>query len=165
MTNSGPLNSLLFVCLGNICRSPAAENVMFKLLQDAGLTGRVSCDSAGTSNEHAGQPPDRRMRQAGMNRGLPMSGIARQVTAADLDVFDLIVAMDDANYAALQRLAGATNRHKIQRFCSYLQQHQDTEVPDPWYGGAAGFEHVLDLLEDGCTQLLAQIQRSHQNGT
>ncbi|MGC3980899.1 MAG: low molecular weight protein-tyrosine-phosphatase [Steroidobacteraceae bacterium] len=158
MNKRESITSILFVCLGNICRSPAAENVMRKLLQDAGLDKHVRCDSAGTSNEHEGDPPDRRMCAAGSRRGLPMTGSARQVTRADLDAFDLILAMDDSNHAGLLRLANNSNRHKIRRFCDYLRHHVAKEVPDPWYGGASGFEHVLDLLEDGCAQLVVEIQ-------
>lgn len=153
-----PISSILFVCMGNICRSPAGENVMRRLLEDAGLADAVRCDSAGTLDYHTGEPPDSRMCAAGRRRGLPMTGTARQVTRADLDAFDLILVMDNDNYAALARLATAGNRHKIKRFCEYCSAHTETEVPDPYYGGASGFEQVLDLLEDGCAQILKQIK-------
>lgn len=153
--------SILFVCLGNICRSPAGENVMRKLLKDAGLGEDVVCDSAGIMGYHLGEPPDARMIAAGRGRGLPMTGIGRQVTRADLDSFDLVLAMDNANYAGLIKLANDGNRDKIKRFCDYCVSHRDTEVPDPYYGDAAGFEYVLDLLEDGCAQILRQVQASH----
>nr|WP_281384346.1 low molecular weight protein-tyrosine-phosphatase [Pelagicoccus albus] len=146
--------------MGNICRSPSGENVMRKLLEDAGLADSVKCDSAGTIGYHTGNPPDPRMTVAGKKRGLPMTGSARQVTAEDLDEFDLILAMDDANYADLLALSTPENEHKIKRFCDFCIQHPDTEVPDPYYGGAQGFEHVLDLLEDGCLQILKEIQSS-----
>jgi protein-tyrosine phosphatase len=151
------ITSILFVCMGNICRSPAGENVMRRQLQKAGLADQIVCDSAGTIGYHAGDAPDSRMCVAGQQRGLPMTGIARQVTRADLDKFDLILAMDDDNYAELEQLATSNNRHKLKRFCEYCVSHPDTEVPDPYYGNAAGFEHVLDLLEDGCAQLVKQI--------
>ncbi len=160
MKNPSPaITSLLFVCMGNICRSPAGENVMRKLLQDEGLDDHVLCDSAGTIGYHAGNPPDARMSSAGRKRGLPMSGSARQVAAQDLDRFDLILAMDEANHQDLMALATDENRHKVKRFCDYCVQHSDTEVPDPYYGGSQGFEHVLDLLEDGCAQILAEIKK------
>jgi protein-tyrosine phosphatase len=157
-----PLRSILFVCLGNICRSPAAEYVMRARLVAAGLGDVVRCDSAGTSREHAGDPPDRRMRLAALRRGLELGGTARQVRAHDLDDFDLVLAMDEANHAALLRLSSADNRHKLGRFCSFLTRHPDREVPDPWYGGAAGFDYVLDLLEEGCETLLAHIRTTRQ---
>lgn len=151
------IDSILFVCLGNICRSPAGENVMRRLLQQAGLGQVIRCDSAGLIGYHAGSPPDARMRSAGMRRGLPMTGTARQVTRADLDAFDLVLAMDDDNFRGLLQLASDANRHKVHRFCSYCTRHPDREVPDPYYGGVAGFEYVLDLMEDGCQGLLGQL--------
>lgn len=153
-----PISSILFVCMGNICRSPAGENVMRKLLGEAGLGDRIRCDSAGTIGYHKGSPPDRRMSDAGRRRGLPMTGSARQVTANDLERFDLVLAMDEDNFAELARLATDGNRHKIRKFCDYCVGHDDTFVPDPYYGGDEGFEHVLDLLEDGCAQILAEAQ-------
>ncbi len=140
--------------MGNICRSPAAENVMRRQLEQAGLADAVRCDSAGTIGYHAGNPPDPRMAVAGRRRGLPMTGAARQVTAADIDAFDLVLAMDEANLRDLKALASPASRHKLRPFCSYLARHREAEVPDPYYGGAQGFEHVLDLLEDGCSQIL-----------
>ena len=154
------ISSILFVCMGNICRSPSGENVMRKLLEQAGLDCSVKCDSAGTIGFHTGNPPDCRMAQAGRKRALPMTGSARQVTASDMERFDLILAMDDANHADLIELAAPEHRSKIKRFCEYCIEHSDTEVPDPYYGGAQGFEHVLDLLEDGCSQILKAIQEN-----
>jgi len=151
------IRSILFVCMGNICRSPAGENVMRRLLEEAGLDGHIRCDSAGLIDYHVGEPPDARMSSAGRRRGLPMTGSARQVTRADLDAFDLILAMDDDNYRGLMALASDQHREKIRRFCSYCSRHPDKEVPDPYYGGSAGFEHVLDLMEDGCKGVLAQL--------
>lgn len=131
---------------------------MRKLLDDSGLADKVHCDSAGTIGYHTGNPPDPRMSVAGRKRGLPMTGSARQVTAEDLDTFDLILAMDDENFADLERLSTPDNRYKIKRFCEFCIQYSDTEVPDPYYGGEQGFEHVLDLLEDGCSQILERIK-------
>lgn len=158
MAQTTPIKSILFVCMGNICRSPSGENVMQKRLDEAGLSDSVRCDSAGTIGYHTGNAPDPRMTSSGRKRGYAMTGSARQVTPADLDEFDLILAMDNDNFADLERLSSPDNRHKIKRFCDYCIQFSDTEVPDPYYGGAQGFEHVLDLLEDGCSQILKQIQ-------
>lgn len=144
--------------MGNICRSPAGENVMRKLLEEAGLDDKVRCDSAGTISYHTGNPPDPRMSAAGRKRGLPMTGSARKVTEQDLEDFDLILAMDDENFTELEHLSPPECRHKIKNFCGYCIHHPDTQVPDPYYGGEQGFEHVLDLLEDGCARILKQIQ-------
>lgn len=157
MTTSPPTRSILFVCMGNICRSPAGENVMRKKLEDAGIAEQVLCDSAGTHDYHIGEAPDSRMRSAGLQRGLPMTGVARHVTRDDLDQFDLILAMDDDNYAQLLKMSTQHNRYKIKKFCSYCVRHDDRFVPDPYYGDSQGFEHVLDLLDDGCEQILLQI--------
>lgn len=161
MSDSQPIKSILFVCMGNICRSPSAENVMRKFLEEEGLENQVRCDSAGTINYHAGRSPDPRMTVAGKRRGYAMTGTARQVTAKDLDEFDLIIAMDNDNFADLEKLATDSNKHKLKKFCEYCVHHSDTEVPDPYYGGAEGFEHVLDLLEDGCEEILEQILAKH----
>jgi len=146
--------------MGNICRSPSGENVMRKLVEEAGLSSDVEIDSAGTIGFHTGNPPDPRMSSAGKRRGLPMTGSARQVNKSDLQRFDLVLAMDNDNYADLQNMASNdTERSKIKLFCDYCSQHSEREVPDPYYGGAQGFEHVLDILEDGCTQILDILQK------
>lgn len=132
---------------------------MRKLLEDASINeDSVLCDSAGTIGYHTGNTPDHRMTQAGRKRGLPMTGSARQVTANDMKQFDLILAMDDENYDNLFELSAPEDREKIKRFCEYCTEYPDTEVPDPYYGGSQGFEHVLDLLEDGCSQILKTVQ-------
>lgn len=159
MSSQHRIRSILFVCLGNICRSPAGENVMRRQLDNVGLADEVRCDSAGTGGYHIGAPPDTRMRIAGQKRGLPMTGSARKLTPADLDAFDLILAMDDENYRDLISLATENNRQKIKRFSSYFSRYSATEVPDPYEGSSKDFEHVLDLLEDGCAQILREIQR------
>ena len=152
------MTSVLFVCLGNICRSPAAEAVMTKFAADAGLD--LTIDSAGTSAYHAGERADERMRTHGEKRGFQLLSRSRQVTWADLKNFDLILAMDQSNYQGLQRLAGAdAAAHKIKMFCQYCQAQTHDEVPDPYYGGAAGFELVYDILEDGCQGLVDQLQK------
>lgn len=147
---------LLFVCLGNICRSPAGENVMSHLIDEAGLTSRFEVDSAGTAGYHIGNGPDPRMRTAATNRGIPMTGKARQVKPADFEEFDWIFAMDRSNYDDLQAVERRCQNPtaKLVLFCDFCEKHTETEVPDPYYGGAEGFETVLDLLEDGCSAFL-----------
>jgi protein-tyrosine phosphatase len=150
---------LLFVCLGNICRSPAADGVMRDVVEKSGLSARIEIDSAGTEGWHSGKLPDQRMRQAASARGLTLDHRARQFKAADLERFDLILAMDrdnERNIRALDR----EKRHadKIRLFCDFCSDHAEREVPDPYYGGPEGFEHVLDLIEDGCEGLLREVK-------
>jgi protein-tyrosine phosphatase len=150
---------LLFVCLGNICRSPAAENLMRHLLAQKGLADQVLCDSAGTSSYHIGASPDRRMTSAAKAKGMMMTGNARQFTRQDFEDFDLILAMDRANYRDILALdPQGQYRHKVKLMVDYAQYHRDREVPDPYYGGEEGFNYVLELLEDACSGLLAEIQ-------
>lgn len=151
---------ILFVCLGNICRSPAGENVMNHLLEKTGLTQRFSVDSAGTAGFHTGNPPDLRMAKAARNRGIAMNGRARQVTPSDFTEFDWIFAMDRSNYedlAAIRKRCESPTANLV-LFCDFCESHQETEVPDPYYGGPEGFEKVLDLLEDGCGTFLRRWQ-------
>lgn len=150
----------LFVCMGNICRSPAGEAVFRTLVEREGLDELMDCDSAGTIDYHRGSPPDVRMRQEGQRRGILVNGSARQVTAQDLQDFDLVLAMDQANLDYLRELATKhPGRARIEAFCDYLTTFDDREVPDPYYGGADGFAHVFDLLEEGCAELVRSIQR------
>ena len=143
---------ILFVCMGNICRSPAGEGVLAKRVAEAGLSDRIEIDSAGTIGMHYGQPADARMRAAAAKRGYDR---ARQVTAADLDDFDLVLTMDQDNRSGVLALAtNDTQRDRVRSFCSFCENHSETEVPDPYYGGSQGFEQVLDLLEDGCQAVL-----------
>lgn len=151
---------LLFVCLGNICRSPAAENIMNYLIERENLLDQIVCDSAGTSAYHIGEPPDRRMTAAAKQRGIVMTGRGRQFTQADFDEFDLILAMDRDNFAEICYLDPTGNyRHKVHLMCSFCTQHTLKEVPDPYYGGAEGFNQVLTLLEDACQGLLTYVQQ------
>ena len=157
--------NILFVCLGNICRSPAAEGVFLHLLNERGLSDRFVVDSAGTGGWHTGNPADRRMQAAAARRGIQLLSRARQISLDDLSDFDLVLTMDDANLAAVQGLAReAGNRATatVRPMPSYSQRFSETEVPDPYYGGEAGFEHVLDLLEDACSNLLDEL--SSQEG-
>jgi len=150
---------ILFVCMGNICRSPAAEGVMRAKLHEAGLAQIAAVDSAGTIDYHVGKQPDKRMLQASAARGVPLHHLARQVRAEDLREFDLILAMDRDNLADITSLdPHGRFRGKIKLFCEFCTEHDETEVPDPYHGGPAGFELVLDLLEDGCTELVRRIQ-------
>jgi len=150
---------LLFVCLGNICRSPAADGVMRDVVEKAGLSDRIEIDSAGTEGWHSGKLPDQRMRQAASTRGITLDHRARQFKAADLERFDLILAMDRDNERNIRTL-DRENRHtaKIRLFCDFCTDHSEREVPDPYYGGPEGFEHVLDLIEDGCEGLLREVK-------
>jgi protein-tyrosine phosphatase len=153
---------LLFVCLGNICRSPSAEGVMRSLVQREGLEGQVVVDSAGTGAWHIGSSPDDRARRAATERGVQLSGRARQVRPEDFESFDLILAMDRDNERALQALAGdEQERAKVRllrEFDPASVEAGDLEVPDPYYGAAGGFEEVLDLVEAACEGLLEEIR-------
>ncbi len=150
---------LLFVCLGNICRSPAAEGVMRRKIEEAGLADRVHLDSAGTEGWHTGKPPDSRMTAAAARRAYPLTSRARQVSAADLRDFDLVLVMDRQNLRDLLALNSAgEHRHKVRLFCEFCSEHEVKEVPDPYYGGPEGFDQVLDLLEDGCANLVEHVR-------
>jgi protein-tyrosine phosphatase len=147
---------LLFVCLGNICRSPAGENVMKHLLETEGFASQFEVDSAGTANYHVGNAPDSRLVKAGRARGIEMKGRARQVNPADFEEFDWIFAMDRSNYEDLLRVRTKARNPtaKLVLFCEFCERHDEREVPDPFYGGPGDFEKVLDLLEDGCSVFL-----------
>jgi protein-tyrosine phosphatase len=156
---------LLFVCLGNICRSPSAENIMNYLIAEAGLEDKIVCDSAGTSNYHIGAPPDRRMAAAAARRGIQMLGRARQFQQSDFEKFDLILAMDAENYRDIFRLDPHGNyRHKVRLMCDFTTNSQQKEVPDPYYGGRNGFDLVIDLLLDACNGLLGKVVAEIENG-
>ncbi len=146
---------LLFVCLGNICRSPSAENIMNYLIEKEGLKDKIICDSAGTSSYHIGSPPDARMRAAARKRGIKLKGKARQLEDFDLEFYDLILAMDKYNYQNILMLdRRGQYQDKIKLMCDFATQHTDKEVPDPYYGGESGFNYVIDLLLDSCQGLL-----------
>lgn len=151
---------ILFVCLGNICRSPAAEAMLRMLVCREGLEDMVEIDSAGTYGGHSGERSDPRMRRAAEARGIEMTHRARQVKEEDFERFDRVIAMDDNNYEALFRLAPDRQaQQKIYRFREFLRRHPDwSYIPDPYYEGHEGFELVLDLLEDGCATLLEELR-------
>lgn len=153
--------SILFVCMGNICRSPTAEGVFRKLVSDAGLEDRIHADSAGTHAYHTGEPPDRRGVEAADRRGFSLKGIrARRVAETDFETFDHIIAMDEDNLAKLRESADEDHHGKLRLFLEFAESSTLTEVPDPYYGGLAGFERVLDLVEDAANGLLAEIKKS-----
>ena len=150
---------LLFVCLGNICRSPSAENIMKHLIEQAGLSDRIICDSAGTSSYHIGSPPDRRMTIAAKNRGIKLEGEARQFQKTDFEEFDLILAMDRENYRDILYLdRDGKYKDKVRLMCDFCTRHNIKEVPDPYYGGPEGFDRVIDILLDACEGLLQSIR-------
>ncbi|MCB1122743.1 MAG: low molecular weight phosphotyrosine protein phosphatase [Verrucomicrobiae bacterium] len=149
---------VLFVCWGNICRSPAAHCVFQHKIKERGLESRISCDSAGTMGMHAGDPPDRRMQQAGARRGISFFGRSRKFTGADFTEFDLILAMDKKNLADLHAgMPRTTTKAEIRLFGHFVDDRKTPEVPDPYYGGDQGFEKVLDMVEMGCERLIDHI--------
>jgi protein-tyrosine phosphatase len=151
--------SVLLVCTGNICRSPTADGVLRRLVRDAGLEGLVRVDSAATHDYHVGEAPDPRAQEHARRRGYDLSALrARAIEARDFERFDLILAMDHAHLRSLQRMAPAGERHKLRLFMEFAAGWQATDVPDPYYGGDAGFERVLDMIEAGSRGVLAELQ-------
>jgi len=149
---------ILFVCLGNICRSPAAEGVMLRLLKEKSLEAEFEIDSAGILNYHAGELPDSRMRAHAVRRGYNLVHRSRQVCTEDFYHFDLIIGMDDRNMADLyDRAPSPEEWAKVYRMTDYCIKFQTDHVPDPYYGGSEGFEYVLDVLEDACSGLLTSL--------
>ena len=147
--------NLLFVCMGNICRSPTAEGVMRHRLQQLGLVERITVDSAGTHNYHPGKPPDARTQKHAALRGYDLAPLrARQIVEADFERFDLILTMDWDNQALTESICPPAHTRKVRRLAEFFQRHTDTVVPDPYYGGPDDFERVLDLVEDGVDGLL-----------
>jgi protein-tyrosine phosphatase len=154
--NFNEIKSVLFVCMGNICRSPSAEAVFRHKMKAKGLVLKV--DSAGTVGAHAKQKPDHRAQKAGVVRGYSFDGIkARKVTVQDFTDFDLILAMDYDNVAELKKVAPPAMHDKIQLMLDFATEHEEEQVPDPYYGGAKGFEYVLDLVEAASDGLLEKI--------
>jgi protein-tyrosine phosphatase len=150
---------ICFVCLGNICRSPTAEAVMRRLVEEVGLDGRVTLDSAGLSHWHVGELADSRTRSAAANRGIAISHRARQFTAADLERFDLVIAMDQENLAGIRRLMRGRNTPAVQLLRSFdPSSPEGAEVPDPYTGGPEGFDYVLDVCECACRGLVEFVQ-------
>lgn len=152
------MKKILFLCMGNICRSPAGHCVMQHLVNQANLSDQFEIDSAGTIGFHTGSPPDARMQQTMQARDIPIIGRSQQLSASDLEYYDLILAMDRDNLAGARQLDPSEKYWpKIKLFCEYCSEQDTTEVPDPYYGGDQGFEHVMNLIEDGCQNLLKSL--------
>ena len=151
---------ILFVCMGNICRSPTAEAVFFNKLADRDLQHKVKIDSAGTHNFHPDAPPDARSQMHALKRGYDMSHLrARAVVESDFENFDLLLTMDWDNRALLEERCPAGHLHKIRGFAEFLQTTQASVIPDPYYGGEQGFEHVLDLIEEASEGLMQFVHK------
>ncbi len=149
---------VLFVCTGNICRSPTAEAVFRAKAAARGLGNSAFADSAGTHGYHIGDAPDPRTADAARRRGYPMTGMfARKVSASDFAAFDIVVAMDEGHHRLLARMAPAEGREKLRLFMDLVREATHRDVPDPYYGGPEGFDHVLDLVEAGVDALLDEI--------
>ena len=155
------MHSILFVCMGNICRSPAAEGIMQHKVQEQGLEHFFYIDSAGTYGWHEGELPDNRMRSHASRRGYMLTSRSRPIKYDDFEQFDLIIGMDDDNIQNLKRMApNLESQRKIRRMTDFCRSLTADCVPDPYYGGASGFELVLDLLEDACDGLLENLKKT-----
>jgi protein-tyrosine phosphatase len=153
---------VLFVCMGNICRSPTAEGVFSQKLKEAGLQDIIEVDSAGTHAYHIGEAPDPRARKSALRRGVDLDNLrARRAVAEDFERFDYVLAMDRDNLDALAAICPYGSEYKLQLFLSYAPNLETDEVPDPYYGGAMGFERVLDMVEEAANGLLQDIQLRH----
>ncbi|KAA3638259.1 MAG: low molecular weight phosphotyrosine protein phosphatase [Proteobacteria bacterium] len=158
-------NKILFICMGNICRSPTAEALFTHLLNESGLQDMFEVDSAGTHAYHIGNPPDKRSMAAALNRGVEMRHLrARQVEAADFERFDRLIVMDRANLAEIKSRFPNKAHDKLSLMMSYAQLRSETEVPDPYYGGDDGFEVVLDLLTEAAQGLLSEFDLKRHYG-
>lgn len=158
------MKSVLFVCLGNICRSPTAEAVFRNLAADSGCREEIRVDSAGTGDWHIGHPPDPRAIASALNRGIDISDLkARQVTASDFTDFDYIMAMDSKNREDLMRFASESHLdgHNIELLLRYAPEYRDTEIPDPYYGDQPDFELALEMIQSACRGLLDSILKDH----
>ncbi len=162
MMKSNDKITILFCCMGNICRSPTAEAVFRHYVDEAGLGGRIHIDSAGTQGYHIGETPDARTQRAAKRRGYDMSQLrGRQVGVEDFARFDYVLAMDEENLAILRRLRPADAQSHLGLFLEFAEHHGEREVPDPYYGGADGFERVLDMVEDAAKGLLQHVRERH----
>jgi len=154
---------VLFVCMGNICRSPTAQGVFAHLVENQGLTAQIQIDSAGTHAYHVGEPPDARAMQAARKRSIELGGQrARRVTGDDFLDFDYVLAMDRNNYDDLMSLCPPDHQSKLHLFLDFASTLEEDEVPDPYYGGITGFDRVLDLIEQASQGLLAEIRQQHR---
>ncbi|WP_027849615.1 low molecular weight protein-tyrosine-phosphatase [Marinospirillum minutulum] len=153
---------VLFVCLGNICRSPTAEGIFRTLVESANLQDKILIDSAGTSDAHVGKAPDERAQKIGLDRGYDISNLkARQLVAEDLDAFDYVLVMDKQNQADVEDLVMELEQLEKIRLLLSFNPSAIKEVPDPYYGGDTGFHQVIDLVESACKRLLIQIRKTH----
>jgi protein-tyrosine phosphatase len=153
---------VLFVCTGNICRSPSAEGVLRSLAAQAGLQDALSIDSAGTYDGHVGEPPSRQAQVSATRRGYDLAGLrARQVTETDFAQFEYVLALDRGHYRALAGMAPSKYRERLGLLLDYAPELALRDVPDPWYGGAADYEHALDLIETACQGLLRHLRAQH----
>ena len=156
-----PDHTILFVCMGNICRSPTAEGVFRKVLEAQAPELSIRIDSAGTHAYHVGEPPDPRACRAAERRGVDLSAQqARRVIEDDFRIFDLVVAMDELNQALLLELSPPEHRERVKLFMEFAPQLSRKDVPDPYYGGSNGFEQVLDLVEEASLGLLAHLRET-----
>ncbi|WP_455202375.1 low molecular weight protein-tyrosine-phosphatase [Kaarinaea lacus] len=154
--------NVLFVCMGNICRSPTAEGVFSRLVEDAGLLDKIGIDSAGTHAYHVGEPPDPRAQKSALVRGVDISQLrARRAVSEDFERFDYVLAMDYDNLEKLRSICDPEYDTKLGLFLEYASHSDVKEVPDPYYGGPLGFERVLDLIEDASSGLLKTILERH----
>jgi protein-tyrosine phosphatase len=163
MTANDHVIRILFVCLGNICRSPLAEGVFRHLVRERGLERHFHVDSAGTSGWHTGAPPDARSAETARRRGITLAGSSRKLASADLETFDYVIAMDAENLDAILALAGrsAGARARVHRLREWDPRPGDLDVPDPYYGGPQGFENVQDIVERSCAALLDHVLAQH----
>ena len=154
--------SVLFVCLGNICRSPTGEGVFQHLVEEQGVADQFKIDSAGTAGYHIGAKADARMREHASRRGYDLNSLARKFAASDFDQFDLIIPMDRENLQDIKQLMDDPNRSSadIKLLSEFLDDSWPTDVPDPYYGGAEGFEYVVDMIEAACPEILQYMQRN-----
>jgi protein-tyrosine phosphatase len=153
---------VLFVCMGNICRSPTAHGVFEDMVEREGLSHLIEVDSAGTHAYHVGNPPDQRAQETALKRGLDLSGQrARQARAEDFHQFDYLLAMDRDNYRLLSDICPSGENHKLHLFLNFAPELNLNEVPDPYYGGPSGFERVFDMVEEASTGLLEEIKQNH----
>lgn len=154
---------VLFVCLGNICRSPTAEGVFRKLVEEQGLSEMIMIDSAGTHAYHIGKSPDPRAQEAASKRGIDLSGLrGRQAVPQDIIQFDYVLAMDEENYENLLDIAPPEVANRVQLLLQYAPGRRERSVPDPYYGGASGFDRVLDMVEEAAAGLLQHIRDQHK---
>jgi protein-tyrosine phosphatase len=157
-----PPIGILFVCTGNICRSPTGEGVFRALVEKEGLADRFLIDSAGTSGWHVGEPPDRRSQAAARDRGIDLSQQAsRRLISEDFERFDYLLAMDRGHQQAMLRMAPPGRESRVHLLLAFANLPDIIDVPDPYYGGVHGFSHVFDLVEQGCQGLLSHIRQSH----